>query len=309
MTIEKFVDKNFRADTLEVIAKAAEIIADYSEQGFTLTLRQLYYQFVARGLRENTEKSYKTLGKIISEARLAGLLPWDGIEDRGRSLSAWHLNENEQSVFRGIERQLALDLWEAQGIYVEAWIEKDALSSVLKRPCGRYRVPYMACKGYLSASEAYRSGKRFEEALSKGASCVLLHLGDHDPSGIDMTRDNEDRLMLLSNARLDGMEIEVRRLALNMDQVQQYRPPPNPAKITDSRSDEYIRRFGRVSWELDALDPSVIDDLVSAALDDLIDPDIWDEKMAEEKERRAVLSKVYRNWPSIRNFIEKELPS
>lgn len=305
MTYETFTPKKFHPETHNTIATAAGIIAEYEAEGYVLTLRQLYYQFVARGLRENTDKSYKSLGKVISEARLAGMLSWDSIEDRGRNLSTWLINENERRVFNGIEMNFALDFWERQDVYVEAWIEKDALSSVLERPCGRYRVPYMACKGYLSASEAYRAGKRFERMLDDGRRCVLLHLGDHDPSGIDMTRDNSDRLELLANCDRGGRYVEVKRLALNMDQVREFRPPPNPTKITDSRADDYIKRFGRTSWELDALEPAVIDELVTEALTDLIDPHVWKAAEAEETERRATLEKVYRNWPSIKKHIEE----
>ena len=305
MIYETFIDKSFHPKTLRTIEMANRIIAEFQADGYTLTLRQLYYQFVARGLRENTDKSYKSLGKIISEARLAGLISWDGIEDRGRSLSPWLIQERERAVFKDIERRFALDVWQRQDVYIEAWIEKDALSAVLERPCGQFRVPFMACKGYLSSSEAYQAGKRFEAMLEDGRRCVLLHLGDHDPSGIDMTRDNSERVHQLAYA-VPG-QVEVRRLALNMDQVEQYDPPTNPTKITDSRADDYIRRFGGKSWELDALDPSVIGALVTEAVEEFIDPDIWNDTIQEERERRVPLAKVYSEWPTILKFIEEEL--
>lgn len=96
-----------------------------------------------------------------------------------------------------------------------------------------------------------------------------------------MTRDNMDRLWLLS-----GMQVEVRRLALNMDQIDEYDPPPNPAKLTDSRCDDYIKKFGRSSWELDALEPSVLRDLIAHEVDDMRDFDVW--KVAVEKEQANI---------------------
>jgi hypothetical protein len=294
-----YIEKNFSADRMTTIETANSIIDEYQAAGYILTLRQLYYQFVARGLIENSERSYKNLGGLIADGRAAGYIDWDGIEDRGRGVKPWLIQEDEQEVFKDVERGFALDRWERQNTYVEVWVEKEALASVVARPCGRFAVPYMACKGYLSVSEAWRAGQRFEEMLEQGRNCVMIHLGDHDPSGIDMTRDNDDRIALFARERID-----VRRIALNMDQVQQYNPPPNPAKITDSRSDDYIRKYGRTSWELDALQPQVLDRLISDEIETLIDPDIWDATLAEQQQRREVLAKFYSHFDQCREFAE-----
>jgi hypothetical protein len=229
-----------RRTGLALIDRANDIIATYRSQGYTLTLRQLYYQFVSRDLIPNTERSYKNLGSAISDGRDAGLIDWEAIEDRGRGVKAWLIDEDEKSVLDMIEYRFAMDFWQRQNCYVEVWVEKDALSSVIERACRKRSVPYMACKGYLSASEAWRAGQRFEDAADMGAErLVMIHLGDHDPSGIDMTRDNADRLQLYSR----GADIEVRRIALNMDQVRRYNPPENPAKVTDTRAADYIRKL------------------------------------------------------------------
>ncbi len=294
-------DLPINAARLALIDTANAIISEYEAAGYTLTLRQLYYQFVSRGLIENSDKSYDKLGRLISDGREAGLISWTSIEDRGRGIRPWLINEDEQDVLRGIEYQFALDYWERQETYVEVWVEKDALSAVIERPCRRLRVPFMPCKGYLSASEAWRSGQRFEEAAGKGFRCVLIHLGDHDPSGIDMTRDNEERVTLFSN----GADVEVRRIALNMDQVDQYSPPPNPAKVGDSRAADYIARFGRISWELDALEPKVLDDLITGEIDGLIDWDVWEEVKKEETERREILKALYGRFDDVADFIRK----
>lgn len=100
-----------------------------------------------------------------------------------------------------------------------------------------------------------------------------------------MMRDNDDRLQIFS----EGGNVNMNRLALNMAQVKRYNPPPNPAKLTDSRATGYIDRFGDESWELDALDPKVIDKLISDAIEALIDPDPWEEEQAREKAARRRL--------------------
>jgi hypothetical protein len=205
-------------------------------------------------------------------------------------------------VLEDIEYRFAMDFWQRQNCYVEVWVEKDALSSVIERACRKYSVPYMPCKGYLSASEAWRAGQRFEDAGEMGAErLVMIHLGDHDPSGIDMTRDNEDRLQLYSH----GADIEVRRIALNMDQVRQYDPPENPAKVTDTRAKDYIRNYGHSSWELDALEPSILERLIHSEIETLIDFETWHETEAEQEERREVLKSLHDRFDDIKEFLVK----
>ena len=299
MPLIQYRDFNFKGEREAIIRQANDIIREYRGQGYILTLRQLYYQFVSRDIIPNTERSYKNLGSAISDGRDAGLIDWNAIEDRGRGLSGWLIEEDEKSVLDGIEHGLGLDYWSRQDVYVEVWVEKDALSSVIERACRHRKVPYMACKGYLSASEAWRAGQRFE--ANSYERCVMIHLGDHDPSGIDMTRDNEERLQLYSQ----GTDIEVRRIALNMNQVEQYRPPENPAKVTDSRAADYISRFGTKSWELDALEPRVLEDLIEENLADLIDDEIWEETANEERERRQILSQFHERFDDITEFLRE----
>ena len=298
MTYIVYEDRNFSPKSTLEIEQAREIIEEYEAQGYTLTLRQLYYQFVARDLRENTERSYKNLGTLITNARMAGLISWKAIEDRNRSAHLPYINEDELDILDGLDVLLKMDCWADQDHYVEVWIEKEALGNVIDRPCKSLQVSHMACKGYLSASEAWRAGRRFRNARQEGKTPVLIHLGDHDPSGIDMTRDNKDRLEIFSE---DG--VDVRRIALNMDQVEQYGPPPNPAKVSDSRAPGYIKEFGPTSWELDALEPSVIDTLITEEIEQFINWDKWKGVKDEQTERRAHLAQLHDNWDEIVQFL------
>jgi hypothetical protein len=283
-----YTEKNFRPETLSVIETANQIIAEYAGQGFTLTLRQLYYQFVARGLVPNTERSYKRLGSIVNDARVAGLIDWIAIEDRTRwlrTLSHWG---NPGEIVEACAQQYRIDLWGAQDYRPEVWIEKDALVGVIEEVCEELDVPYFACRGYVSQSEQWRAGVRHRRWAQRHQKAVVFHLGDHDPSGIDMTRDNHDRLDLFSRAS----GIDVRRLALNMDQVQQYNPPPNPTKLTDARAAGYLAEYGDESWELDALEPQVIADLIRENIEGLIDQDRWDDAQARQEAGRDRLREV-----------------
>lgn len=298
MPLIAYKEINFQRKSLAQIEQANELIEYFGGEGYTLTLRQLYYQFVARDWIPNNQQSYDRLGDLITKARLCGLIDWNAIEDRGRGVIKWLIEEDEREPLNGIERHFAMDFWKPQNKYIEVWVEKDALSSVVRRPCSRLSVPYMACKGYLSASEAWRAGQRFEGMMEEGRDCILIHLGDHDPSGIDMTRDNEERLEMFA-----GWGVDVRRVALNFDQVQRYNPPPNYAKETDKRTEGYRARFGDKCWELDALDPKVIDDLIDSQIRPEIDQDVWDETNKKQREGRQYLKMLHENWPDVREFL------
>lgn len=292
-----YKDKKFRAERLELIRIANGIIAQYRAQGFDLTLRQLYYQLVARGIIENTERSYKNTGTAIDDARMAGLMDWEAIVDRTRNLRSVSHWDTPADIISSAAYSYRLDKWQNQEYYVEVWVEKEALAGVIERIATTLDLPWFACRGYVSQSEMWAASQRFLRVQSEGRRSVILHLGDHDPSGIDMTRDIIDRMDIF------GADIEVKRLALNMDQIEQYNPPPNPAKLTDSRANGYIDRFGDESWELDALTPTVISDLIEDAVLDLRDDDAWSDMVEKEKAERADLSRAAKRWSEVATFL------
>lgn len=292
----------FQKAAQKTVDQANAILTDLRAQGYTLTLRQLYYQFVKANLIPNEEKQYKRLGRLVTNAREAGIMDWNAIHDLGRTVYGVNPQEDPSRVVSGIERKLIFDQWARQDTYVEVWVEKQALEGVISRPASRLHVNYMACKGYLSASEAWRAGLRFQSAINSGKHAIMIHLADHDPSGLNMTDDNTDRLRLFA----EDQGVEVRRIALNMDQVEHYNPPPNPAKETDSRAAGYVAKYGPHSWELDALEPKVIDQLITDTVNEYRDMDIWNKVLAEQTEARRSLEALGDNWTKVENFMRDE---
>lgn len=285
--------KNFADNTLHTINEANAIIEEYVADGLNLTLRQLYYQFVARKVImfdgkpfANEQRNYDKLGRIISDARLAGLIDWDAIVDRTRQLESNSHWSSVRSMLRSAAAWYKRDLWRTQPVRLEVWIEKQALTGIIERPCMELDVPYFACRGYVSQSEQRVAGLR---ALSNyehyGQQTIILHLGDHDPSGMDMTRDNNDRLAMFASYNA----VDVKRIALNMDQILKHKSPPNPTKVTDSRAPAYIEQFGYDSWELDALDPRILDKLVRKHINHYVDDDLMSEAIEQQEEERQVL--------------------
>lgn len=283
----KYIEKNFREKSILMIETANAIITEFHAQGFDLTLRQLYYQFVARDLIANTQKEYDNLGCLINDARLAGMIDWNAIVDRTRNVRQNSHWTSPGAIIEACSKQYQIDKWEGQAYRPEVWIEKDALVGVIEQICRKLDVPFFSCRGYTSQSEMFAAAQRLIEHDSDGAIPVIIHLGDHDPSGLDMSRDIEDRLALFCRT-----PIEVRRIALNRDQIRKYSPPPNPAKLTDCRAKGYVLEHGASSWELDALDPKVITRLISNELDELRDDAKFEERLDLENEHKHKLKTV-----------------
>ncbi|MDV6376461.1 hypothetical protein [Deinococcus arenicola] len=301
----EYVPKRFSAEHRAIIAEANTIIEEYEAQGYDLTLRQLYYQFVSRALIPNTQQSYKRLGTIISDARLAGEVSWDAISDRTRNLKGGGGWESPEDIIRAVARQYKRQMWEDQPCYAEVWVEKEALANVVERISDKYGVPWFCCRGYVSQSEMHSAAKRLESRVDRGQQVHVIHLGDHDPSGIDMTRDIEDRIGMFITGnpewRKEGFDpcFTLSRIALSMEQVRQYRPPPNPAKTTDARYAGYEAEYGDKSWELDALDPSTLSSLIEAAISPLIDHEKWEaNETAQANEKQALLT-LSRTWKTV----------
>lgn len=276
-----YVPKAFRADSLARIAQANEIIARYQDMGLRLTLRQLYYQHVAANLIPNTEKSYKNLASLVSDGRLAGLIDWDAIEDRGRVPETPGEWDSVEQIVRSAIRQYRCPRWQGQTHYVELWVEKQALAGVLAPLADEFHVTLMVNKGYSSQSAMHEAAGRFIEHGDRDG--VLLYIGDHDPSGEDMVRDIASRMETF------GAAADVRKVALTRAQIDEHEPPPQPAKTTDSRFSRYEAEHGNESWEVDSLPPDVLERLVREAMDDVLDRDAMDALIAKEDADRELV--------------------
>lgn len=284
----------FRADTLALIDTMNGICDDYTAQGYVLTVRQLYYQLVARGFIPNTEKSYKRITGVANDARLAGLIDWDAIEDRTRSFIRRQRWDSPNEILSNVARGYHMDLWKGQDMRVFVIVEKEALAGVLEGVCRKYDMPLLAARGYPSSTVLRDFAlSDLQTAYGEEQQPVILHLGDHDPSGIDMSRDLEERLHLFT----DGFgTAEFERIALNMPQIQQQKPPPNPAKSTDSRFKDYARKFGEESWELDALSPDYLAKLVEKHARKHIKLGVWNDRIKEIEGIRERLQETADNF-------------
>lgn len=285
---EQFIVYKPNAKSKLLLEHIEKIMQSYDEQGYTLTLRQLYYQLVSRDIIPNNIKSYNMVGNVVSQGRLGGMIDWSMIEDRVRTPSRNTHWENPQQILNSAARGFYTDHWIDQDTYIEVWCEKDAVSNIIEPVCRKYDVTFMANRGYSSQTAMYDAYRRLKYRIAQNKEVHIIYFGDHDPSGIDMTRDIKDRIGIFLREIFDS---SVDRIALNMDQIEEYNPPENPAKHTDSRYEKYVEEFGNASWELDALEPSVLSKLVEEAIMKYINLDDFDSvERTDEQARIKILN-------------------
>lgn len=257
--------------TLPLMDAITEIVREYDR----MTIRQLYYQLVSRGSIEKTEAAYRRVCDISGQMRIAGTLPYGKIADGNRQrrhVAQWG---GPAELLEVATVQYRKDRWEQQGWHVEVWCEKDALSGVLLPVCEQWGVTYVATRGNPSMTLIYESAM-FMAALPQPT--LIVYVGDHDASG----RGISDRLEAQFAQHTEG--VAVTRVALNPDQIREYRLPTRPSKQTDSQHAKFAAAFGDASVEVDALPPDVLTEIVAGEIIGMIDAHKW--QAAGEAERR-----------------------
>lgn len=289
---------------------------------------------------KNNIRSYNKLKTIISDGRLAGLIDWDHLVDRLRVVDQNLHFDSPAHRIRTAAQNYARDKWEGQEYRVEVWYEKDAVLGILQPVCNELDVASFVCRGYGSSSSVWQGAMRLLKWARAGYKTRIIYFGDHDPSGTDMTRDVFDRVTLFVRHHLiqdwvrahakdaptpkkeeeleawygrvadgveaDGLIPEVDRVALNMSQIEEYNPPPAPAKVTDSRAGKYIEEHGEDCWELDALEPQVLEAVLREAIDRYRDEDLWNEIRDREEEERELIIAAADRWDDITVFLEQK---
>ena len=275
-----------------------DILSQYTMK---LILRQIFYRLVAGYEYPNTKSAYNQLSKQLVKARERGDVDATKFEDRSREFLGGDFQFNSLEEFVTYQFETFLDspnyyatkVWTSQPEYVIVWIEKDALSRVVSTVADEYKVVTCPSRGYASYTYLREALAR----LPEDKEITILHLADHDPSGLNMTRDLENRISEYSD-----LDITVERIALNYDQVQHYGLPPNPTKPADPRFQGYIAEYGNECWELDAIEPVELQRMVSAAIRNHIDFNIWNQTLEQIRQEREELRTTF---SSIRNLLRE----
>lgn len=278
-----------RADQIDLING---ILEKYDQQGYVLTLRQIYYQLVARDIIANEVREYTKVMKTLTMGRMNGLIDWWMIEDRTRQPYLDYFASGVLGALQDTFDQYKLDRWAGQEYNIEIWTEKDAVSNILLRVSRYYHLRLLVNRGYTSCSAMYIAAARIRRQKSlKNRNTIILYVGDHDPSGLDMVRDIVARFFEFEIAHA----VEIIPVALTMAQVEEFNPPPNPAKINDPRASQYISEHGGESWELDALEPETLRSIVEEAVKEHLDQGLFDNILGQEESDKIRLEEIITN--------------
>lgn len=274
---------------LTVVRNVDEILSQY---GMNLTLRQIFYRLVANYDYPNTKSMYTQLSKQLVKARERGDIDESRIEDRSREFlggdygfdSPLQFTNYQIRRFISSPSRYSRKMWTSQPEFILVWIEKDALSRVVSNIADEYNVITCPSRGYAS----YTYLREAIDKLPENKEVTILHFADHDPSGLDMTRDLQSRVNDYSD-----LEISVERIALTYEQVQRYNLTPNPTKTADPRATEYIAEFGNECWELDAIDPNELQGLVATTITSHIDAQTWNQTLEQQRQERQELEEQF----------------
>lgn len=244
-----------------------------------MTVRQVFYQAVTRGLVDKTEPEYKTtVCRLLAEMRLSGELPFDWIADETRWMRKPSSYSSLDEMLLDAAQFYRRDLWESQDVYVEIWLEKEALAGVLFQVTSEWDVPLMVTRGYPSLSFVHGAA---EAIAGVGKPTTIYYFGDHDPSGVDIPRNVEQRLREFA----PDAEISFERVAVTPEQISEWDLPTRPTKRTDTRS----RRFVGDSVEVDAIVPDVLRQLVRNRIEQHVDDHRLEVLQAAEESEREIL--------------------
>jgi len=291
------IDRLFRGNNRSLAASVIGIIEDL-EDYWPLTVRQVYYQCVAKLLISNDHKKYKAMSVMAATLRRHDLVTWDAIEDRTRRTTDKR-GVSDLQVFIKEQSESFLD-WrfyhrcrvQEQAFYIEVATEKDALASIIEDVAWPYCVRLNVCKGQVSATMVKQMADRFDKALSLGQVPMLLYFGDLDPSGVAIPKAIESKLQ-----EFHSTFVKLIRVGLNPDQLSQYDLPvsPDAAKEKDPNYKKWIIEYGDTPpTELDALHPKDLRELVKSAIEDKLDMGSFREQMVIEDQERITLKKMRR---------------
>lgn len=271
------------------VATIRQAILDVIGTDPPMTVRQVFYQLVARGVVEKTEAEYQgTVIRLMTEMRLDGALPFNWVADESRRVRITQTYDNISDAIEQTAKFYRRSALAQSDDYVEIWCEKDALAGVLWDVTSDYDVPLMISRGMPSLTFLYSSACAIRDAAEQGKETFIYQFGDHDPSGVLIPQTIKRRLEEMCQ-RLDCPPPMVERAALTEDQIEQHRLPTRPTKRDGNN---HANGFAGDSVELDALPPSILREMVR----DVIARHIFESATAALREAEDSERELLRMW-------------
>ncbi|MBA7500252.1 hypothetical protein ES704_03007 [subsurface metagenome] len=277
-----------------LVYEVQQYLKECTQEGIIPTFRNVWYKLVAKQILPNLKTQYKYLSRIITDARIENIIPFEAFSDPERLHSVdYYLQHSFEShieyFFESLLDNLELfsfHTWENQPNYVEVWIEKNALFEQFKQVTRKRKVTLVSCKGYPSITILSKASRRIKEELEKRniEKVVILYFGDYDPSGKDIPRHVCERLR-----EVFELDFEMNLVALTSEQIEKYNLPSVPAKTSDTRTKNFLENYGDKSVELDALDFRVLRDIIDNTISKYYDESIYEET---QKEAQEIIKKI-----------------
>jgi hypothetical protein len=260
-----------------------------------MTVRQVFYQLVVRGVIEKTEKEYNgTVIRLLTDMRLAGELPFDWIIDESRRRLITQAFDSLEDALEDTAKFYRRSALRDADDYLEVWVEKEALSGLVYDVASEYDVPVMVSKGMPSLTFLHSCAKQIRAASRRGKTTYIYQFGDHDPSGVLIPRTIQARLDEICDMLKCPAGPVVQRVALTEDQIRRFRLPTRPTKRDGNR---HADSFDGDSVELDALPPDELRSMVRAAVEEHISPRAVEILRAAEESERDLIRSLAESLP------------
>ena len=262
-----------RSQTLEVWIG---ILRVFDECGTPMTVRQVFYQLETRGIVPKTENGYKITAKNLLKMRKIRIIPYHFITDNTRWIRKPRTYQHLSDFLEISRETYRRSVWASQLVYVEIWIEKEALLGVVNNITSEYDVPLVPCKGYPSETLLYEAA---DDIKRQNKPVYIYYFGDYDPTGKDIPRHIEKTL------RSFGAIFTFEVVAVTEEQIHTYKLPTRPTKKKDTRAKDW--QGGSV--ELDALPPRILRDMVKKCIERHVDNKLLElTKKTEDFERETI---------------------
>jgi len=276
-----------RRATKQEMADRKSGLFDIVSEGQPMTVRQVFYQATVRDLVEKDERGYAKVQRMLVQMRLEKSIPFHWITDNTRWQRKPTTYDSIADALAETARFYRRNLWRDAEVYVEIWLEKDALAGVIFPVTAEYDVPLMVARGFSSISFLHSAAQDINE---DGRPAFIFHLGDFDPSGVAAAEHIRDNLRRFA----PRSEIHFERLGVTLDQIREWKLPSRPTKSSDTRA----KKFGHASSvELDAIHPENLRQLVRDVIERHLPSDqLAILRVAETSERQLLTSIARHNW-------------
>lgn len=265
-----------------VLDAARLVISEYED---AITIRHLFYRLVGLRVIDKTESAYSNLCTLLAKWRRSGAIQYSDFVDGTRWKSGPTLWDSAAEALQNTANCYRQNLWADQAHFVEVWVEKDAIRSIVSDATSKWGVDVLACKGFPSMSTLASAADTFRAQQERGKEVHILYLGDRDPSGLAI--DTNIKSALFDDHAVDG--VDFRRLAVTPEQIEEFNLPTRPVKTSDRRAKGWLGEC----VEVDTMPPATIKEIFNHAITAFIEPHAWNQLQLTEKLERESIRAVW----------------